>query len=432
MRMTPAPTARMNAIAEHGLCVGCGICQAIAGDDVIRVIKTAGGDERPVVVDTDALDDATVDAIYALCPGVHVEGLPAREITPATTVDKVWGPWTRIVRAWAGDTVTRFEGSTAGVLTALAQFILDDKRAEFILHVRASAAQPTFGERCLSFTVTDVLDAAGSRYGPAAPLLDIDAVLARGRPFAFIGKPCDIAALRNFARLDSRVDELVRYWLTPVCGGFMPSAALDNFLARKSIARADITAMRYRGRGCPGPTRIETARAVHDFDYLDLWGEDASAWQLPYRCKICPDGIGEAADIAAADTWPGGSPTREGAEADPGVNAVIARTKAGAELLAAAAEAGAIVIERESTVADLNAYQPHQVRKKYTAHDRHLGLKSATGLELQTKRLRIEALAAERPTAEREQQQRGASNRALAAAEPTPATVTDITVTAPA
>lgn len=418
--MNDTPAARMNAIAEHGLCIGCGLCQAVAGDDKIRMMKTVTGDERPVVVDADALDDATVDNIYAVCPGLHVEGLPAEQLTRETTVDKIWGPWIRIARAWAGDANARFEGATAGVLTALAQFILDDGRADFVLHVKASAAEPTFGERHLSFTAADVLEAAGSRYGPAAPLLDVDAVLARGRPFAFIGKPCDIAALRNFARLDARVDELVKYWLTPVCGGFMPPAALDAFLARNHIARGDITAMRYRGRGCPGPTRIETARAVYDFDYLDMWGEDAAAWQLPFRCKICPDGIGEAADIAAADTWHGGSPTREDSKTDPGVNAVIARTAAGAELLNAAANAGAVVIERESTVDDLNAYQPHQVRKKFTAYDRHLGLADAGRMAPQTKRLRIEQRAAERPAVERKQQRQGARKRAVNATEPTP------------
>ena len=55
-----------------------------------------------------------------------------------------------------------------------------------------------------------MIEAAGSRYGPAAPLIDIDQVLNREEPFAFIGKPCDIAALRNFAEIDVRVNRLVR------------------------------------------------------------------------------------------------------------------------------------------------------------------------------------------------------------------------------
>ena len=55
---------------------------------------------------------------------------------------------------------------------------------------------------------------------------------------------------------------------------------------------------------------------VVEKDYLEFWGEDASAWSLPFRCKVCPDAIGEAADLAAADTWPGGAPKPEDLEED--------------------------------------------------------------------------------------------------------------------
>ena len=49
------------------------------------------------------------------------------------------------------------------------------------------------------------------------------------------------------------------------------------------------------------------------------------------------DGIGEAADIAAADNWPGGSPDPETEHLDPGTNAVVIRTEAGMRLAEAAA-----------------------------------------------------------------------------------------------
>ena len=58
--------------------------------------------------------------------------------------------------------------------------------------------------------------------------------------------------------------------------------------------------------GYAGPPDVclwETGRIVCDeqgrvveLDYLDMWGEDDSAWSLPFRCKVCPDGIGEAAE----------------------------------------------------------------------------------------------------------------------------------------
>lgn len=416
-----SPVARMNAISEQGLCAGCGLCQSVAGPGKIQFTKVANGYERPVVVGE--LDDALVERIYAVCPGTRIEGLPESEVATDTKVDNVWGPWRRMVHAWACDAETRFEGSTAGVLTALAQFMLAEKRVDFILHVKASTTEPTFGERHLSFTQTDVLEAVGSRYGPSAPLVDIDEILDRGQPFAFIAKPCDIAALRNLARYDERVNRLVKYWLTMVCGGFGPPASTTAFLQRENIDPESVQKFRYRGRGCPGPTRVETTEgAVHEAHYLDFWGEDETQWQLPFRCKICPDGIGEAADIAVADSWPGGSPTREGSVDDPGVNALVARTLAGEELLTAATEAGFLALGDDLVPDEMSAYQPHQARKKYAAYDRHQGLGDAGRIVPQTRRLRLAALAQEMPESYRQYQREGAQQRVAQgkATEPTP------------
>ena len=230
----------------------------------------------------------------------------------------MWGPWRRIVRAWAADPDVRFEGSTGGVLTALGQYLLRTGRVDAVLHTRPSLRDPTGGQPTLSFTEDDVFGSGGSRYGPTAPLLDIDHVLAQGRRIAVVAKPCDLGALANLARHDARVDELVRYRLTMVCGGFGPPAFTDSFLERIGVERRDLTAFRYRGRGCPGPTRAETAERVEERHYLDFWATTRACGRCRGGCKICPDGIGEIADIAAADTWPGGSPTREASATDPG------------------------------------------------------------------------------------------------------------------
>ncbi|MBT5579839.1 MAG: coenzyme F420 hydrogenase, partial [Acidimicrobiaceae bacterium] len=229
---------------------------------------------------------------------------------------------------------------------------------------------------------------------PTAPLLNVHDVLDRGQPFAFIGKPCDIGALRNWARHDTRVDELVRYWLTPVCGGWGTPTFAASFLERMGVGPDELTGFRYRGRGCPGPTRAETAEGSVEAHYLDYWGDDASQWSLPWRCKICPDGIGESADIAASDAWPGGSPTREGSVDDPGTNAIIARTAIGQELMEAAERDGALVIEREIGPAEMSEYQPHQVRKKLAVSPRLQGIADEGRVVPRYNGLRLDELAA--------------------------------------
>mgnify|MGYP003385121558 FL=1 len=418
--MSLSAKQRVEQIVEHALCTGCGICQAVAGAGLIQVQKGTSGYLVPVV--SDAMDHATADAIYRVCPGVHPVGLPSNLIATDSKVDNVWGPWRRMVRTWATDAHQRHIGATAGVLTALACHLLTTKQVDFILHAKPHSTEPSFGEMHVSTSPEEVLQGSGSRYGPTAPLIAIDKVLERNQVFAFIGKPCDIAGLRNYAQEDERVDKLVRFWLTPVCGGYMPPASIDAFYRRMGVEPEQVTDLRYRGHGCPGPTRITTSVKVVDAHYLDFWGEDESMWDMPFRCKVCPDGIGEASDIAVADTWVLGSPKREDTDTDLGTNAAIARTTAGATLLAEAAAAGALVIDRDITPDHMSTYQPHQLTKKYAAWPRYQGLKDAGRLMPQTERLRIQALADEMPDAVNAQQRQGTLARVKAgkADQPTP------------
>lgn len=403
-----SPVERFAAIAEQGLCIGCGICEPLAGNDRIRMVNS-GGTLRPSCIGD--LDDDVVDRIYDVCPGTRTDGLPEHLISRSTTVDPVWGPWRSMVRAWAADPAVRHAGSTGGVLTALGRHLLSHELVSFVLHTTASSTEPSFGEATISRTPADVLAAAGSRYGPTATLVGIDKALEFGEPFAFIGKPCDIGALRNLARYDERVDALVRYWLTPVCGGFGTPAFTQRFLHSVGIEPGELTSLRYRGFGCPGPTVAATADRRVERHYLDFWGDDATAWQLPWRCKLCPDGIGEAADLAVSDTWPGGSPDREESRTDPGVNAIIARTQAGADLMHAAVEAGDLVIERTIDPMDMSDYQPHQVRKKIAVGARHEGLQRAGRIVPATNRLRITELRNEQPVEFRVRQADGTIER---------------------
>ncbi len=404
-----SPEDRLYRIAEEGLCIGCGMCQTAVAGNRIEMCRTPENELRPIANDGLTHDD--VDVVYDICPSLVVRGMEPERIAPDTKMDDVWGPWRRAVRMHATVPEIRHEGSTAGVLTALGMYLLEAGRVSFLFHVKASEENPTFGESHISRTPQDVIAGAGSRYGPTAMLSEFDKVLAQGEPFAFIGKPCDIAAAKNYGRRDKRVGELVKYWLTLVCGAFMPSHGTQDFLEGRGQSFEDVKRFRYRGRGCPGPTTVETSKGVFDYTYLDLWGDGSSGWVMPWRCKICPDGIGEAADIAASDTWPGGTPTPEMAETDLGTNAVIARTEVGQELIEAAEKAGYLTAQWDVTPDELSHYQMHQMQKKYYVWPRHQALKDEGYLVPKTHDLRIEELAAQLPEATNAAQRDGTRKR---------------------
>ncbi|MDP8986377.1 MAG: Coenzyme F420 hydrogenase/dehydrogenase, beta subunit C-terminal domain [Pseudomonadota bacterium] len=393
--MPPPRLASLRAIVEQGLCVGCGLCQSIAGVHRVRMRMNAEHGERPQVLES--LDEATLIAINMACPGVHCEGVGTEPSDPDIAIDPLWGPTIWMGTGHATDEQVRFHASSGGALSALGIYLLDSGEVDFLLHVAASRAAPARSAAHLSFTAVDIMEASGSRYGPAAPLLDFKAVLDRGKPFAFIGKPCDISAIRNYAHLDPRVDELLRYTLNFFCGGVSEFRKTLDYLRKVGLSEPEVSHLRYRGDGCPGPMVMKSHDGrVFKFDYNEMW-EDESRWQLQFRCKICPDSIGERADVTVADVWPGGKPDTEGL----GFNGFIARTPRGARLLQAAVQARAITLTEDLDVDGLELAQGSHARRKQGLASRMRALRDAGLMVPRFERLRLDAADAMLDDAER-------------------------------
>ncbi len=420
------PKQRLDQIVEHGMCIGCGLCQSIAGEGQVTVQLVDNGFERPIA--NEQLNEDMVNAIVATCPATVVEGLPKHLVCEQTQHDLIWGAWREIYYAYSSEPSVRHLASTGGLLTGLALYLLESKSVDFIYHAKASTTTPSFGEPTISRTRDEVLEASGSRYGPTATLKSLIEVInsaeQKDQFFAFIGTPCDVSALRNYAKLDPRVDIHCAFLLTMVCGGFMSPKAQQQSIESRGVNYQDISTIRYRGNGCPGPTAINTwSGNTHEFSYLSFWGEDDSAWQLPPRCKVCPDGIGDSADIAASDTWEGGAPTIEKSKTDLGFNAAVVRTQRGVELMHRAIHAGYIERGDELSPDDMNRFQPHQEAKKRAVWARFQGMKQAQNIFPETKELRIRRLSHLNTDAENERQSKGTEQRVKEGAfrEPNPA-----------
>lgn len=393
-------------IVEGGLCMGCGLCQSIAGPDRLTLQMTPEGRLRPV--QRQSIDAAAIQAINAVCPGIRVTGAEPPRLQPHTPTDLVWGPAARLAVGFAGDPQIRHLASTGGILTALSCFLLATKRVNFILHVAASRSQPMRSELRISFDRESVIEGAGSRYGPVAPLADFNAILDRAEPFALVAKPCDITAVRNLAKRDARVDRHMRYALTFLCGGASDLTKSEEVLQGFGLEEDELRLFRYRGFGNPGATRAETKDGrAFEITYQDMW-QDESKWMIQPRCKICADPLGEPADLVASDVWPGGGPTGE----DAGYNGIIARTAQGVELFEEAKAAGAIVIDREIGFRDFDVFQPHQVRKRRAIWARFVGMRSAGRPAPDAQGLRLVEIARQNSLAENLAEARGARARA--------------------
>jgi coenzyme F420 hydrogenase subunit beta len=144
-------------------------------------------------------------------------------------------------------------------------------------------------------------------------------------------------------------------------------------LRRFGIDEDELRLFRYRGHGNPGMTRLETKDGrAFELTYRQMW-EDESRWMIQSRCKICPDAVGQAADIVASDAWLNGGPGVE----DEALNGIFVRTERGVELYEAAVAAGALTIKRDASFAEFDILQSHQVRKRRAVWARLKGMEIA-------------------------------------------------------
>lgn len=343
---------------------------------------TSRGTLRPE--DPDGFSAQEERKLLACCPGVSVEprtgsGLPC---------DEIWGTYSSMRYGWAGDEKIRHRGATAGVLSALGAFLLQTARAAFIIHVGADPEQPMRSRWFFSEDPASVISRAGSRYGPSAPLAGLVAALEREQSFAIIAKPCDFNAINRYAQIDTRLEDLCVARLSLICGGQPRLSKSQGLLRECGVEEGDVTLFRYRGHGNPGLTRIETdSGEVIEKTYNELW-EDESTWDIETRCKLCPDALGEAADIAVGDVWPGGCPTGE----DEGFSGIVVRSHVGQAVLEAAVAAGAVVLGDEILPRQFDGFQPHQVRKKMALATRFRALQAAGRPRIEAGGLRLDIL----------------------------------------
>jgi coenzyme F420 hydrogenase subunit beta len=354
MQQTSDPTPQaesLRRVRRGALCSGCGGCAAIA-PDAIRMEAEAPGYLRPR--QTAPLTEAQDRMIRAVCPGLG-ETISAG----SRRDDSLWGPYVSAATGWATDPAIRHAGSSGGVLTALALHLVASGRVDAVLTNMADPDMPIGNVATVVADRRGAVAAAGSRYAPSAPLSGLPALVASGKRHAFIGKPCDAAALRALAAADPAVARAFPVVLSFFCAGVPSHRGGEEILAAMGTTLAQTRAFRYRGNGWPGMARADLNDGTHrEMSYHDSWGGILTR-HVQHRCKVCADGTGMAADLVCADAWESdadGYPVF--AERD-GVSLVLARTPLGAELIAGAVASG-VVTTAPFDMAALPAMQPGQ------------------------------------------------------------------------
>lgn len=346
------------AVRDSGRCVGCGLCATLDNSIVMAISRE--GFSRPVRNGDHDPESrrAAVRDFRRACPGLRIDS-PQRAAPPQHH-DPILGDYLEMWRGWAVDPAVRARGSSGGVLTALSTWLLKSGVVSGIGTVAASPIEPI---RTLPITAVNgeqMIASAGSRYCPS-PTLDNATVLQTS--VAVVAKPCEASALRQLGFQGGVPEEAGPLKLSFFCAGVPSLRATKKAITATGANPDALVELRYRGGGWPGTFRARDVEGNGgDLSYDESWGAILGR-DVQWRCKLCPDGVGESADIVAADFWAAddrGYPTFTDA---PGESAIIARTQRGKDAVLAAAQAGVIEI-RPAELGELRQVQPlHEYRR---------------------------------------------------------------------
>lgn len=295
-------------------CIGCGLCGSING---ANMIANKRGFLHPDVISS--------EFVRKICP-------INQTVSENSSIEDIWGKSLEIDLGYAKDVEVRKKASSGGVLTALAEYLLNYNIVDGVIHTGTHKYNPLKTATFCSRTAEDVRKRIGSRYGISSPLSDFLKYVKDNERYAFIGKPCDVQALRNLQKYDTKYRKMFPYLLTFLCAG-MPSDMANRELVETMGCEVDnLSFINYRGNGWPGSASAQDKEGnIYQLDYANAWGKILGRDKNKF-CRLCMYGFGEAADIACGDAWYIKNNEPDFSEHE-GRNVIFVRNKKGKDLL---------------------------------------------------------------------------------------------------
>jgi coenzyme F420 hydrogenase subunit beta len=325
------------SVAEVELCHGCGVCAYICDNGAISLSDRVDEGLRPVI-DRDKC--SLCGRCLKICTGITLNRERCGREDVVNELSRDWGTVLEIWEGSAADAEICRQGSSGGVVTALSLFCLEEYGLQGVLHCGMDPERPWQNRINFDSSREELLKSIGSRYSPAAPGAELKLIEEAANPSVFIGKPCDVAAARRAAKIKPQLSINLGLTISLFCAGTPATRATCGLIDELGTVPDEINKLYYRGPGWPGKTGVELKGGnpgeCLEMNYVKAWNLILRG-TIPFRCRICPDGTGEFADIACGDPW-----YRRPADGEAGSSLIIVRTPRGREILRQAMEQGVI------------------------------------------------------------------------------------------
>lgn len=341
-------------IVDWGLCVGCGICYSACECNAVEMVNNESVGIRPILECSSHECTSCMD----ICPGFRLNG-PIDEAGGNGNGNTEFGSALEIWEGYSAIPEIRYAGSSGGVLSSLSIYCLEHEYTDSVVHTGMNLDSPWLNNTIKSRNREDVISQTGSRYSPSSPCEGLKSVFLEGSSCVFIGKPCDVAGVRNLMEKQPGVAKSVDLLLSFFCAGTSSTRGSLDLLDSLKVRKSAVHKLRYRGEGWPGNFQVaNSGETIKTLSYSESWGFLNK--YRPFRCQLCPDGLGRFSDITCGGAWhiePNGS--------DNGRSIILVRTERGRRVLHDARGAGYVVLKRITHREVIKAQKNLLQKRKY-------------------------------------------------------------------
>ena len=322
--------SNIQPVVKGRICCGCGACSVICPQRAIGIVEGRSFNYAQI----DQTKCARCGRCVAVCPSVSLLTGAPPVVSGAARGEISHCP------AYANDPETRREAASGGFVTGLLAGLLDARAIDAAVMVAADPARPLHNRSFVAKKREDILASRGSRYAPASACVGLKEVLDVPGRYAFVGKGCEVTALRKLQAAEPVLRERVALAIGIFCAQTPARTRTAALITAMGVDPKTVKALRYRGPGWPGNfTAVGTNGVLCETPYRKAW-DFLAAGTPALRCFLCGDGMAEEADLSVGDPW--GLP--DDARIQPGLSYVIVRNSRGQRAAESGAAVGAVTL----------------------------------------------------------------------------------------
>lgn len=368
--------SKLIRVINNELCIGCGFCESLGKDFGYSMKLKKNGFYYPVI--PKQRNKAIEKKISNICPSINIIG---------DFSNSEWGALKSVGYSYSTNSEIREKGSSGGIISAICIYLLNKNIVDAVLQVGTDNTHFLYNKMKVSKNAKDILSNSSSRYSPTLIFNEFVQILdSSNEKFAFVGKPCDILALKNFINIHPVYKERIKYFISIVCAG-IPSYNATLDILKLSGKDEQPISIKYRGDGWPGVFKAKYKdNSEFIMSYKESWMNYLGR-QTHFRCKICPDGVGSLADFSVGDGWESKNGYPDFNE-KPGRSFVFTRTTLASDIIEKMICEGLIFFE-SIKLDELSIIQPYQYRRTLTAGYRIIPMQVLTFGLLKLKNMKL-------------------------------------------